>query len=624
MTGSWRRRKARAVEPVEPATDVDLELLRRHEPLLRFTHGELFFPMAAGAYVENCDLLEGPILREASVVIPAGTLDLERLAASGDPLPGQAQFLRFVPEPMGSLELARWRNRPGREVFSAPGRLARVGLLARLVDAGLVLSLLLRGRVPGGTAAAASVRYDQIRATDPRVVYHGRVVREGSWVVLHYMFLYAMNDWRSTFEGANDHEADWEQCFVVCETLDDGEVRPAWFCAAAHDEKGDDLRRRWDDPRLQVIDGHPVVFPGAGSHATYLEQGEYIMNLPFPGERYIRGPLDLTRRTWRDTLDQPDPGDLAASARRALSVPFVDYARGDGIAIGPGGDVAWTPIVIGDEDGWVDRYHGLWGLDTGDRFAGERAPAGPKYTRIGTVRQSWHDPLGFAGLDKMAPPSQAIPTLTARIEALETERTAVLAEVAELEGALRLLEAEVAAIREAPGTDVYRAARTAELREGEVKLAGMRTRAVELGTAVKAGERRLERLRAGELDDPRVHLHHASEPEPPAEMQRRALGEAWAAGSVGILVVALAVIIWFRILPPVVAIVVLLGFYLAIESFFRKDVRILFLRISLALAVVSVAILAIEFLREVLLVGLLGLGLLLIVDNVGELRRRTR
>ncbi len=304
----------------------DLELLRRHEPILRFTEGELFFPMAAESYVEKCDLLEGPNLRAARVAIPAGELDLEKLASVADPAPGEAQFLRFTPKPMGSIELARWRNRSGRPVFKAPGRLARVGLLARLVDAGLVLSLLLRGRVPGGTAAAASVRYEEIRTRDPRVVYHGRVVREGGWVVLHYMFLYAMNDWRSTFEGANDHEADLEQCFVVCEERADGSVVPAWFCAAAHDEKGDDLRRRWDDPRLRLVDGHPIVFPGAGSHATYLEQGEYIMRLPFPGERNLRGPLELARRVWRDTLEQPDPGDLAEtsvgpSASRSSTTP---------------------------------------------------------------------------------------------------------------------------------------------------------------------------------------------------------------------------------------------------------------------------------------------------------------
>ena len=231
--------------------DADLALLRRFEPILRFTNGELFFPMATGPFVEACDLLEGPTLREAKIVVPSGALDLDRLGAVDDPPPGHSQYLRFVPKPMNAVELNRWRGRPDAPVFDAPGRLARVGLAARLVDAGLVTSLLLRGRVPGGTAAAASVRYDEIRGRDPRTVYHARVRREGPWIVLHYLFFYAMNDWRSTFDGANDHESDWEQCFVILEALPDGDVQPAWFCAAAHDEKGDDLRRRWDDPRLE-------------------------------------------------------------------------------------------------------------------------------------------------------------------------------------------------------------------------------------------------------------------------------------------------------------------------------------------------------------------------------------
>ena len=619
MTVPTRRPRGRGRMTVP----TDLDLLRRHEPLLRFTYGELFFPMAASSYVEHCDLLQGPTPRESVVVIPAGTLDLDRLAAVGSPPPGEGQFLRFVPKPMGSLDLARWRNRPSRPRFAAPGRLARVGLIARLVDAGLVLSLLLRGRVPGGTTAAASQRYDAVRSADPRVVYHGRVVRDGRWVILHYMFLYAMNDWRSTFDGANDHEADLEQCFVMCEQLDDGEIRPAWFCAAAHDEKGDDLRRRWDDPRLQVVDGHPIVFPGAGSHATYLEQGEYIMRLPFPGERNLRGPLDLLRRIWRDTLDQPDPGDLAMKVRQALSVPFVDYARGDGTSIGPGGDIEWTPITIGDEDGWVDHYTGLWGLDTGDRFAGERAPAGPKYTRTGTVRQSWSDPLGFSGLDKVAPPSQAIPVLESRLAALAAERAELRAEAAVLAAGLPLLEAEVAAIRAQPGLDAYRIARTTELHEAETRLMSLRNQVVQHDTVIEAGERRLADLRAGHVDDPRAHLRHAAEPELPVVARRRQLAETWAALSVGILVAALALTLWFRILPPPLAIVVLLGSYLLIESFFRRDVRILVLRVSMALAIVSVAILLVSYLREVLLIGLLALGLLLILDNIGEIRRRT-
>ena len=45
------------------------------------------------------------------------------------------------------------------------------------------------------------------------------------------------------------------------------------------------------------------------------------MRLPFPGERYIHGPLDLLRRIWRDTLDQPDPGDLAERRQARVQRP---------------------------------------------------------------------------------------------------------------------------------------------------------------------------------------------------------------------------------------------------------------------------------------------------------------
>ena len=172
----------------------------------------------------------------------------------------------------------------------------------------------------------------------------------------------------------------------------------------------------------------------------------------------------------------------------------------------------------------------------------------------------------------MAPPSQAVPVLEARLAELGTEHADAKAEIEALESSLPLLEAEVAAVRVAPGVEKYRAARALELRSGEAKLAAGRTRVVELETAIAAGERRLTELRAGLVDDPRAHLHHAAVPEPPDVTQRRRLAETWAALSVGLLVAALAVIIWFRILSPVAAILVLFGIYLAIESFFRKDV----------------------------------------------------
>jgi hypothetical protein len=607
-----------------PGPAEDEALLRQYEPILKFTHGELFFPMPAERYLEATDLLSGFSLHDWRVLVPAGELDEARLIAESASQPAGIRFLRFVQAPMNPLELARFNQRPDRDVFDAPGRLARVGILARILDAALVASLLVRGKVPGGTAAAAKVKYDELRRRDPRVSYHGRVVRRGGWVFLQYLFFYAMNDWRSTFDGANDHEADWEQAFVILEQLPGGSTRPVWFAAAAHDEHGADLRRRWDDPALQKDGEHVVVYPGAGSHATYMERGEYIMRLPLPGERLLHGVLDVFRRAWRDTLNQPDPGDLAEALKRLVSVPFVDYARGDGLTVGPGQEVEWSPILISDETPWVDAYRGLWGLDTGDRMAGERAPAGPKYTRTGTVRQSWNDPVGFVGLASSAPPDETRDILVARIETLEVELAGAVAEADELSARLPGVGIEVRALGETSGVEGYRARRAVELREGEARLAALRSSASELKAAIAAARGFLERYDAGWRGDPRAHLSHAAAPERPDATRRRVFAETWAALSVGVLVLALAVILWFRLLPIAPTIALLVVGYLAIESFAQRRVETLLLRITVGLASVAAILLAFTFLRELLLVGLAALGLFILVDNAGELGRARR
>jgi hypothetical protein len=398
-------------------------------------------------------------------------------------------------------------------------------------------------------------------------------------------------------------------------------VQPIWFAAAAHDEHGADLRRRWDDPKLEKQGEHVVVYPGAGSHATYMERGEYIMRIALPGEQVMHGVLDFARRTWRDTLNQPDPGDLAESLKKLVSVPFVDYARGDGVTVGPGQEIEWSPIVISDAIPWVDGYRGLWGLDTGDRLAGERAPAGPKYTREGTVRQSWNDPVGFVGLAGLPTPAAVRATLVARLDELEAERSDIEVEAETLARELPKLGVEVRALQEETAAAAYRARRTAELRAGEAKLATLRAASAELKGSISVGRDFLRRYDAGSRGDPRAHLSHAATPEPPDQTRRRVFAETWAALSVGVLVIALAAILWFRLLPIAPTLVLLVVGYLAIESFAQRRVESLLLRITVALAAISALLLGYHFLRELVLLGLGALGVFILLDNAGELRR---
>src|SRR5690349_7825269 len=122
-----------------------------------------------------------------------------------------------------------WR-RQDRPRLRGAARLAAVGVLARTLDALLRLSLLLRGRTPGGMAAAAEVASRE-HLDVGRCTYHGRVVRDGGFVVLQYWMFYVFNDWRSTFSGINDHEADWELVAVYLAEEPQGPV-PRWVAAS--------------------------------------------------------------------------------------------------------------------------------------------------------------------------------------------------------------------------------------------------------------------------------------------------------------------------------------------------------------------------------------------------------
>src|SRR5438874_5542155 len=136
----------------------DLRLLRRYEPVLRFTRGELFLPMSVPAYLERCGLWQSaesgrPRRRRAAAVrlCAPGELTPERLAEAGAAPHVRDLSLRFVERPLTRSEYRSWRREPGRaRLAPGRGRVAVVGLLGRPIDAGYRTSLLMRGQVPGG------------------------------------------------------------------------------------------------------------------------------------------------------------------------------------------------------------------------------------------------------------------------------------------------------------------------------------------------------------------------------------------------------------------------------------------------------------------------------------------
>ena len=601
----------------------DVELLRRYEPVVKYTRGEFFFPMAVDPYLRECDLWAEEPDGDRRLLVRQGALTVEELGDWQSRAPESRLFLRYVQHPLSGIELTR-SGRPRRDPFRAPSRLSRVGIVARLIDAGFDLSLLVRGTVPGGTVAAADVKYDATRrGIDPEFHYHGRVVRQAGWTICHYLFFYAMNDWRSSFAGANDHEADWEQCFVFLETDEHGVETPVWFARAAHDEVGADLRRRWDDPIVQRVGDHPVIFAGAGSHAAYIEPGEYLQEVPLKLPRALTVVLGAIREFWTVTLRQgtrAQPGHEAGLA----AVPFIDYARGDGVAIGPEQPAGWNPILIDDDTPWVSGFDGLFGLDTKDRFAGERAPAGPKFNRDGRPRQSWIDPVGFAGLETTPPPSRHADVLEGERVELVAELTAVRARIAEAETNAQELGARVLASQRAGRSEQAIAPLLLERDAVVTELTGLRRQAEELRTLVADTTAELERVRAGDLGDPRAHLRFVAHPQDPSLIARSRVLDVWASISAGAAIFLIGVLLvlgvdtWWIGLPAIILA------YVGIEALVRRRFLALLLNVTALLAAIGALILLREYFVEALAIAVFAIGLVILRDNVRELRAANR
>jgi hypothetical protein len=592
----------------------DLALLRRFEPVVCYTQGEQFFPTAVEAYLRRASLWASDPGGPSRRLVAEGELDSAGLTSHLATAYDATLYLRFTDQPLDVADYQHWRLE--RPAFRAPGRLARVGLVARIIDSLFDVSLLVRGRVPGDATAIAAAKYRDIQEEDPRFVYYGRVTRCGGYIALNYWFFYAMNPWRSSFYGANDHEADWEQIFVYLSDEDTGEPVPCWVAYAQHDFAGDDLRRRWDDPELQRIGDHPVVYSGAGSHASYFERGEYLMGVEVAVLRPVRTFVASARRFWAGRLGQGHVGSIDQETKALFSVPFVDYARGDGLRVGPGQAQCWSPVLLTEQVTWAEQYRGLWGLDTGDPLGGERAPAGPKYNRDGSVRFAWYDPLGWAGLNKTSPPNTRRQQQECAIEQLEQERVALVNLLDQQRSALRRLALEQEAIDQAhagAGGD-----RRLELAERE--LHELTARASLLDERLVASRAYLQQLVAGERDDPQAHIRHKHRPEPPLD-SRAWLIDVWGALSGAVLLAALGGLV--VVAPagwPLWALLVLAAAILIEATAQRRLIQAL-LNATIVLAVVTAVILAKDFWQVLVIAVVVGALLVLMVQNLAELRR---
>ena len=602
-------------------TPDELKLLRRFEPVLCFNQGEQFYPMDVDRYLAEAELFIKRPNEDPQLLVSRKQLNVALLVERRPPAPGSVYYLSFA-DPLSPAQVRRFRHTSTLKNFhTGVGRLARVGVVARLGDLLFSLSLLLRGKAPRGLAAGAAVRYQALQQQTQHYCYYGRIVYEHGYIALQYWFFYAFNDWRSSFFGVNDHEADWEMITLYAAADEHGEVQPCWVAYASHNYAGDDLRRRWDDPALARVDEHPVVYVGAGSHASYFFPGEYLMSAVLPYTTGLVRVWHAIRSLWLRLGQGSEPGNEQIPG--VLSIPYVDYARGDGLRIGPGQERIWElcPLQASEdrpEPAWVDGYRGLWGRYIGDPLAGEDAPTGPKFQRDGQIRKPWYDPVGWSGLEKVPTPASASAVLEEQQRRLQEEQRALTQQITELAEQQGRLEMEAEAVHARPALRAQATLLEREVKEGSAALDKLKARRAENELSLASCAAYAAQLAAGDPDNPQAHLHHPHLPTSPIELRLSRLAQIWSAVSIGILLLAFAVLAGFSHSLGV-EVIVLIGIYAFLDALFRRSVRTLISSVVVALALFTLLIVIIAFFRPIFIGLVVLIGLILMVGNLREI-----
>ncbi len=606
-------------------TPLDQDLLRRFEPIIHYTKGEQFFPMDVDPYISNCSLWMQKPGQEPTCLVIDGELTTDKLINPRLSDTEAVYFLRFIEDhdlvKLGvkafTGNIARQKGfRPGR------GRLSRVGYSSRFVDVLFSVSLFARGRVPGDTAVGAWLEYEGLMREKEYYSYYGRVVRQDGWIVLQYWFFYAFNNWRSGFAGVNDHESDWEMICLYLYEEEAGEIKPEWLAYASHDFHGDDLRRRWDDPEVEKIGEHPVVYAGAGSHASYFSKGEYMTEVVLPFLTPLVRLVDQYQRFWRETLKQYQPETLQEMYHTKFNlfrIPFIDYARGDGLSIGVGQAKEWeAPRLLNPPPTWLAQYRGLWGLYTCDPVSGEDAPAGPMYNRNGSVRHAWFDPVGWAGLSKVVPPHQALTRAKSRRVEIVGKQEEILNMMVEKRTQLIGLSLEAESIQGIPHLKKQYQAYQIEIKTLSAELAGLRSKLNSNNVLLETIDRHMQRLQMGDKGPLRTHIHHAHHPVSDVELRYGRLAEIWASISMGVIMMLSVGLILFAPQRFGFWIMILLGLAIFVESAFRKQLQGLITILTNILAIIGSLVLLYKFSLQIMMVAVLLVGGYIIWQNLRE------
>ena len=165
------------------------------------------------------------------------------------------------------------------------------------------------------------------------------------------------------------------------------------------------------------------------------------------------------------------------------------------------------------------------------------------YNRDKSVSRAWYDPVGWAGLDKVAPPTETLEAILEQRADIVSRCDALRTEIDDKSRELKKLGAELAAMRDRSHLDApYREGHQTRRRALQGELDRLRGKLATDEAVSESLAEYADRLRAGERDQARAHISRAHRPASEDELRVSRVAEAWAAISVSLMLMSFVAI----------------------------------------------------------------------------------
>jgi hypothetical protein len=242
------------------------------------------------------------------------------------------------------------------------------------------------------------------------------------------------------------------------------------------------------------------------------------------------------------------------------------------------------------------------------------------YNRDGTMRRSWYDPLGWAGLDKVPPPAETLAKIREQKTHLVAERARLETAIADKSRELSGLGVEAAAMQGHPHLRKIFATHQDRITELSRELNQMRAELAGGEALRQALELHSAEVQAGYRGPVRGHIRRAHHPAPEENLRLNRFAEFWAAISIGLMMLAVVGLVMFARQYLIFGLAALLALIIFVEASFRRRLAQLVNSVTVALAIVAALVLLFEFFWQIVVFVILLGGAYIIWENVRELR----